>query len=171
MRTLSFTVSQRKQKVKFSDGKKKLLYVLTVILALLVSVSLCAIISIGNIEYLNQLNKPSFFIHPIIYAIISALIFIITAPSLYLSFWYERNLKINLALSFGSLLINVLFFAAIFILKNTALSTLLILSNFVICCYYYKQLNPKALATYLYIPYLVWLIYNVIMAYSIYLLN
>lgn len=171
MGILSFTAKQNKQKPKLFFKVKSLLLILLVILVLTVSAVTIFIIAVNNKEVINNINKPRFFVAPKIYLLIGLIIYAVTAPSLYFTYKYENNFKTLCALSCASLVLNIVYFVVLLILCNLAFSVLIILCNFVICCHYFKQLKSKALGTLLFIPYMVWLMFNIVLTYSVYLLN
>lgn len=128
-----------------------------------------------NTDFYNVINKPFFAPKGIVFSVIWSGLYIIQAYYItYVYFNYkdlEEGKKLFVLLIINAIL-NILYMPVFFIFKSLfggfVINLCLLISQLLII-YKSKQINIKIL--YLQIPYLLWLIFALVLSISIYLLN
>lgn len=128
---------------------------------------------LGNSSSFDSINKPDFTPNKIVFPIVWIILFTLMGISSYIIYKSESNEKSDALKSYGiSLIINMLwpffffnlhwfFFAFIWLI-------LLIVS---VIIYTFKYYKINRIASYLQIPYLLWLIFAAFLNFNVYLLN
>lgn len=167
---LSFVVQQKKKRnIKFNF--KALLTVFLIIVAVALNVVLGLWLGVNNVQTIEHFVKPSFYVAPMVNMLISLPVLIVAGISSYFSIMFEPNKKQVILYLCSSLVLNLLLLVSVFVLNSLLISLLLIVSNVVVCAYYFKTLKSKSLGQLLFIPYIIWLLFNTVCVYALYLLN
>ena len=171
MGSLSFVVKPKKQKLKLKLSKQTLISGAIILFSILTCFLLNVIIIQLNKNYVKNINMPAVTLNINLFYIVSAIVYVITGFSLFFSFKYENKFKELCVAILACFALNVVVCVCFFVFHSVNISTLLMVSNFVMCCYYIKLLKPKSLGQYLFIPYFLWNLFILFYLYVIYLVN
>ncbi len=167
---LSFVVQQKKKpKVKFNVNA--LICAVLVFVAVMVNILLGIWLGLSCENWLNSLIKPPFYVASILSAVISVPVIVIAGIGVHFSVMFEKNKKQVVLFAIATFVLNIAIIILMFVFNLLALSLLAIVSNIVVCCYYFKQLKPRSLGQLMFIPYIIWLLFNTVVVYSLFLLN
>ena len=169
MGSISFVVKSKKQRIKI-NYKALLLFMLCVAF-LCVSLLFCFIVVKFNKNFLSTIKLPKIRPTLLVIYIIGLVTYILLSLSLFFSFKFEQNKKQMFVAIVFNLTLNVLVCLCFFVLHSLALSVLLMLSNFALCCFYIKLLKPATLGLYLFCPYFLFNFFCLTYLYIVYLIN
>lgn len=127
----------------------------------------------GSMSLFDNIQKPDFAPHAILFPIIWSVLYILMGISSYLVFMSDSDYKkTGLVFYLVQLVVNVFWSMIFFRFENFLFAfvwLILLLAIVIIMMYYFYKSNK--IAFYLQIPYLLWLIFATILNYSIYTLN
>lgn len=148
---------------------------ISVLVGYLSSILAQAISGVDTIIYYHELIKPGFAPPGIVFPIVWTILYILMGTSSYIMLSQKKNeskIKDTMFYYWAQLGLNflwsILFFG--FQLRLTALVDLILLFVFVVIMVY-KFYKIKPIAAYLNIPYILWLIYAIVLNYFIWFIN
>ena len=151
---------------------KKIMYIILSILIPLIIGFIGSMLG-GSMALFDNIKKPIFAPPAIIFPIVWGILYILMGISSYLVYISNsRYKKIGLIFYAIQLVVNALWTMIFFRFENFLFAfiwLLLLLGIVVIMLFYFYKSDKKAF--YLQIPYLIWLIFALILNYSIYTLN
>ena len=151
---------------------KKIMYIVLSILIPLIIGFIGSMLG-GSMALFDNIKKPIFAPPAIIFPIVWGILYILMGISSYLVYISNsRYKKIGLIFYAIQLVVNALWTMIFFRFENFLFAfiwLLLLLGIVVIMLFYFYKSDKKAF--YLQIPYLIWLIFALILNYSIYTLN
>ena len=151
---------------------KKIMYIILSILIPLIIGFIGSMLG-GSMALFDNIKKPIFAPPAIIFPIVWGILYILMGISSYLVYISDsRYKKIGLIFYAIQLVLNALWTMIFFRFENFLFAfiwLLVLLGIVVIMLFYFYKSDKKAF--YLQIPYLIWLIFSLILNYSIYTLN
>ena len=169
MGTLNFTVKQKK-KIKFKFSKKTLIYCLLALCTLISYISCFLIIEL-NKNYLQTLFLPKVRLNFVLFHLFCGIVLALSVLSFMFAIKYDNEPKKVAVPIFFILALNIIVALLFFVFHTLTLSFLLLVSSFVLSCFYIKQLRQSSVEIYLFLPYLFFYLFILIYVYLIYLLN
>ena len=166
---LSFVVQKKKRKSKLKIGA--LISASIIFLAVIINVLLGWWLGSNYVNSLTRFIKPPFYVEPMLSGVISLVVVVVCAIGVHFSVLYESNKKQVIFLASASFVLNLLILFSMFLINSLALTLLLIVSDAVVCCFYFKKLKARSFGQLLFIPYIIWLLFNTVIVYAMFLLN